>query len=239
MVDAVVVGTPDERWGERVTAIVQPATRAGDPHWTSCGDELRVTLADYKLPRQLVVVDEMQRLPSGKADYAWANARVASAGRTPADEPEVQPWSAVTGMDAAFLDMETSTMHLHVVGVLVLDPGEIPVDELTERLRSVFVNRLHLIPPFRWRVVTAPGGLGDPRWVEDPAFDLARHLHRATMRPGSRSVRPRAVRRRPRQPAAATRPTAVGDLAGRRLRRRDRGADHQGPPRHHGRCCRR
>ncbi len=110
----------------------------------------------------------------------------------------------VTGMDAAFLDMETSTMHLHVVGVLVLDPGEIPVDELAERLRSVFVNRLHLIPPFRWRVVTAPGGLGDPRWVEDPAFDLARHLHRATSGPGADQT---ALER------------FVGELASRPLRR--------------------
>ena len=91
----------------------------------------------------------------------------------------------VTGMDAAFLDMETSTMHLHVVGVLVLDPGEIPADELAERLRTVFAERLHLIPPFRWRVVTAPGGLDDPRWVEDPSFDLADHLHRATIGPGA------------------------------------------------------
>ena len=93
VVDAVVVGTPDERWGERVTAIVAPAP-GPRPTLDELRDALRVTLADYKLPRQLVVVDEMQRLPSGKADYPWARARVASAGRTPADEPEVQPWSA-------------------------------------------------------------------------------------------------------------------------------------------------
>jgi len=110
----------------------------------------------------------------------------------------------VTGMDAAFLDMETSTMHLHIVGVLVLDPGAIPVDELAARLRSVFVHRLHLIPPFRWRAVSAPGGLGDPRWVEDPAFDLARHLHRATIGPGADQT---ALER------------FVGDLASRPLRR--------------------
>jgi len=89
----------------------------------------------------------------------------------------------VTGMDAAFLDMETSTMHLHVVGVLVLDVGEIPPAEMADRLRMVFAERLHLIPPFRWRAVGAPGGLDDPRWLEDPDFDLGRHLHRATLGP--------------------------------------------------------
>jgi 3-oxocholest-4-en-26-oate---CoA ligase len=93
VVDAVVVGMPDARWGERVTAIVQPGPGTR-PTLDELRDELRAALADYKLPRQLVVVDQMQRLPSGKADYTWARARAASAGRTLADEPEVQSWSA-------------------------------------------------------------------------------------------------------------------------------------------------
>jgi WS/DGAT/MGAT family acyltransferase len=82
----------------------------------------------------------------------------------------------VQGMDAAFLEMESPTMHLHVVGVLVLDPSTAGVELSAERLASLFAERLHLIPPFRRRVVEVPGGLDHPRWIEDPDFDLGRHI---------------------------------------------------------------
>ncbi|MET0593664.1 MAG: acyl-CoA synthetase [Polyangiaceae bacterium] len=71
VLDAVVVGVPDERWGQRVAAIVQ--ARKG----TSVTLELleahcRTRIAGYKVPRQLKVVDEIARHPSGKPDYRWA-----------------------------------------------------------------------------------------------------------------------------------------------------------------------
>jgi acyl-CoA synthetase (AMP-forming)/AMP-acid ligase II len=72
--DAVVVGIPDERFGERVAAVVQPR-----PGTTLDLDALeqhaREHLADYKVPRRVVVVDEVQRRPTGKADLAWARSR--------------------------------------------------------------------------------------------------------------------------------------------------------------------
>jgi fatty-acyl-CoA synthase len=71
--DAVVVGTPNPRFGEQVTAVVQ--TRRGEVPTT---DELvefaGQHLARYKLPRAILFVDEMVRSPSGKADYRWAKA---------------------------------------------------------------------------------------------------------------------------------------------------------------------
>jgi acyl-CoA synthetase (AMP-forming)/AMP-acid ligase II len=71
--DAVVVGVPDERWGQRVTAVVQLRPGAGPPPSL---DELaahaRTTIAGYKVPRGLVVVDAIVRSPSGKPDYRWA-----------------------------------------------------------------------------------------------------------------------------------------------------------------------
>lgn len=69
--DAVVVGVPDERWGNRVAAIVQlrPGT---DPTLESIQDHCRQHIAGYKVPRQLLVVDEVVRSPSGKPDYRWA-----------------------------------------------------------------------------------------------------------------------------------------------------------------------
>jgi len=76
--DAVVVGVDDERWGQRVAAVVAPV-----PGATVSLDELaahcRGHLAGYKVPRQLVVVEEVVRSPAGKADYRWAT-RVAEAG---------------------------------------------------------------------------------------------------------------------------------------------------------------
>jgi acyl-coenzyme A synthetase/AMP-(fatty) acid ligase len=69
--DAVVVGVPDERWGQRVAVVVQPRPGASvtlDPIQTHC----RTMLAGYKIPRQAHVVETIQRSPSGKPDYPWA-----------------------------------------------------------------------------------------------------------------------------------------------------------------------
>ncbi|HJW70558.1 MAG TPA: acyl-CoA synthetase [Candidatus Binatia bacterium] len=72
--DAVVVGTPDERFGEQVTAVIQP--RAGEKlDQADLADFAGQLLARYKLPRTIVLVDEMVRSPSGKPDYRWAKAR--------------------------------------------------------------------------------------------------------------------------------------------------------------------
>lgn len=69
--DAVAVGTPNERWGEQVTALVQ--LRAGS---TASPEELtahtRTLVADYKAPKAVLFVDVVQRTPVGKADYQWA-----------------------------------------------------------------------------------------------------------------------------------------------------------------------
>ncbi len=69
--DATVVGRADERWGEHVCALVQfrdEQTATLD----ELADHCRGHIAGYKVPRSLVVVDEMVRSPSGKPDYRWA-----------------------------------------------------------------------------------------------------------------------------------------------------------------------
>jgi acyl-CoA synthetase (AMP-forming)/AMP-acid ligase II len=76
--DAVVVGTPDERFGERVTAVVQPRSGARltpEAVTAFAGQHL----ARYKLPKTTVIVDEMVRSPSGKPDYRWAKTRAMEA----------------------------------------------------------------------------------------------------------------------------------------------------------------
>jgi len=78
VMDAIVVGAPDERWGQTVAAIVQP--RPGrSPDLQSIQEHCRVSIAGYKLPRRLHTVDLVQRSPSGKPDYRWADRVVAAA----------------------------------------------------------------------------------------------------------------------------------------------------------------
>ena len=72
--DAVVVGVPDERWGERVAAIVQARDGATAPTLEGLDMHCRARLAGYKVPRELHVVETIERSPSGKADYRWAKA---------------------------------------------------------------------------------------------------------------------------------------------------------------------
>ncbi len=78
--DAVIVGTPDERWGERIVAVAQ--LREGTTLTTEeLTDHVRQHLASYKAPRELVVVDAVVRSPSGKPDYRWAKAVAVGAER--------------------------------------------------------------------------------------------------------------------------------------------------------------
>ncbi|WP_179951527.1 acyl-CoA synthetase [Halopolyspora algeriensis] len=69
--DALVVGVPDERTGQRVGAVVQPRPGA-TPDLDTLATYLREHIAGYKLPRTLWLVDEISRSPSGKPDYRWA-----------------------------------------------------------------------------------------------------------------------------------------------------------------------
>jgi acyl-CoA synthetase (AMP-forming)/AMP-acid ligase II len=69
--DCIVVGVPDERWGQKVAAVVQ--FRAGaEAELDELVDHARKFVAGYKVPRELHVVDEVLRSPSGKPDYPWA-----------------------------------------------------------------------------------------------------------------------------------------------------------------------
>ena len=72
--DAVVVGVPDARFGERVAALVTP--RPGrTPELDNLAAHCRERIAGYKVPRALVLVDEIVRTPAGKPDYRWAKRR--------------------------------------------------------------------------------------------------------------------------------------------------------------------
>ena len=69
------MGVDDEKFGQRVTGVV--SLRSGK---SVSGDTLRAftktKLAGYKIPKQLFVVDRVERAPNGKADYKWARGTI-------------------------------------------------------------------------------------------------------------------------------------------------------------------
>jgi 3-oxocholest-4-en-26-oate---CoA ligase len=69
--DCLVVGVPDEHWGSAVTAVVHPVSGT-TPNLDELVAHCRASMAGYKVPKHLVVVDAIVRSPSGKADYRWA-----------------------------------------------------------------------------------------------------------------------------------------------------------------------
>jgi 3-oxocholest-4-en-26-oate---CoA ligase len=69
--DCTVVGVPDDRWGQKVAALVQ-FTEGASCSLDELGTHARRHIAGYKVPRELHVVDTIVRSPSGKPDYRWA-----------------------------------------------------------------------------------------------------------------------------------------------------------------------
>jgi acyl-CoA synthetase (AMP-forming)/AMP-acid ligase II len=74
--DVLVAAVPDERWGNRVAAVVQLREGAPEPSLDDLQTHCRTRLAGYKIPRRLVITGRIQRSPSGKADYRWARSVV-------------------------------------------------------------------------------------------------------------------------------------------------------------------
>jgi diacylglycerol O-acyltransferase len=94
----------------------------------------------------------------------------------------------LTALDASFLMIETPSIHMHVGGLVILDPSTRPDGRLGfGDVWSLVERRIHLTPRFRQKIMTVPMNLGRPVWVDDPHFDLDFHLRRAALpAPGSR-----------------------------------------------------
>jgi len=89
----------------------------------------------------------------------------------------------LSGIDSMFLTLESPTNLFQVGAVSVIDPSTAPEGSPPpyEALRQVVLERLHLLAPFRRRLVQVPGGLDHPRWVEDPDFHVDHHLCRGAL----------------------------------------------------------
>ena len=92
----------------------------------------------------------------------------------------------LTGLDAAFLALETANTTGHVGGVSVLDPKDAPQPLTLARLTDVMGERLPLVPVLRRKLLNVPLGLDQPYWVDDPDFDIEYHIRELALpRPGS------------------------------------------------------
>ena len=71
VVDCNVVGLPDERWGQAVTAVVE--VEPGETlEEVELLNDVKERLAGYKVPKSVVFVEKLKRGPNGKSDYRWA-----------------------------------------------------------------------------------------------------------------------------------------------------------------------
>ena len=92
----------------------------------------------------------------------------------------------LSGMDTAFLYLETPTAHMHVHAVMVLDPSTVPGGYSFEKVKAHLATRLPLLPEFRRRLAFVPFDLHRPVWFDDPHFDFDYHIRRiAVPAPGS------------------------------------------------------
>lgn len=77
------------------------------------------------------------------------------------------------GVDAGFLYLETPTQHMHTLKITIFEPGDTLDDEHVSR---EVLTRLHLLEPFRRRVLPVPFALNHPLWIADRDIDFAQHV---------------------------------------------------------------
>ncbi|BCQ08676.1 diacylglycerol O-acyltransferase [Mycobacterium heckeshornense] len=89
----------------------------------------------------------------------------------------------LSGLDASFLYLETSSQPLHVCSILDLDTSTMPGGYTFDRFRDNLALRIKAMPQFREKIADSPLNLDHPVWVDDKNFDVSRHLHRIGLPP--------------------------------------------------------
>ncbi len=90
-----------------------------------------------------------------------------------------------TAADASFWYMENPVVHMHVTGVMVIDPSTVTGGFSFEGFRDHVRSCLPRIPPFRQRLMVVPLGIDHPVMVDDPNFELDDHLHHHVLKGGT------------------------------------------------------
>src|ERR1700685_2019973 len=113
----------------------------------------------------------------------------------------------LTGLDASFLAMETTTTTGPVGGLAVLDLTGIPKPLTLARLTDVLAERIPLVPVLRRKLLNVPLGLDQPYWIDDPDFDIDYHGSELSLpRPGSDAQLPEQRSRLHARPLDRSRP---------------------------------
>ena len=113
----------------------------------------------------------------------------------------------LTGLDATFLYMETPSSFGHVNGLGIYRRPDDPDYHPYEAFKAQIESRLHLLDPFRRRLVEVPLGLDHPYWINDPDFDIDFHVrHIAIPPPGDREQLAAQVARIIGRPMDRTKP---------------------------------
>src|SRR4051794_20557639 len=123
-------------------------------------------------------------------------------------ESEAVRMRQLTGTDAFFLNMETGRFTGHVGGLILIDASETPSGTITaDDIRRSIEERMHLLEPFRWRLVEVPLDLDYPYWVESEDFDLEFHVREVALPPpGTREQLAEQVARLTARPLDRSRP---------------------------------
>ncbi len=83
----------------------------------------------------------------------------------------------LSSLDAQFLNVESARIYGHVAFLGIYDPSTAPEGKLgADEVKQLLDERLHLLPPLRWRLVEVPLGIDLPYWADDPDFDLDFHV---------------------------------------------------------------
>ncbi|SOJ55942.1 Putative diacylglycerol O-acyltransferase [Mycobacterium simulans] len=94
----------------------------------------------------------------------------------------------LSGLDASFLYLETSSQPMHVCSIMELDTSTMPGGYTFDRLRDALSLRIKAMPEFREKLANSLLNLDHPVWVDDENFQLDRHLHRIGLpSPGGRA----------------------------------------------------
>jgi diacylglycerol O-acyltransferase / wax synthase len=89
----------------------------------------------------------------------------------------------LSGMDASFLHLETSSVQMHVAFLAVLEPGAEPFS--FPRLSRELARRVDRLPALRRKLAPLPLDIHHPAWIEDEAFDPIHHIRDTALPAGS------------------------------------------------------
>ena len=94
----------------------------------------------------------------------------------------------LTALDASFLEVESPSAHMHVGWAALFAPPEDGPTPSFDELRDHVAARLGRAPRYRQKLAGVPLGVGDPVWIDDPNFDVDRHVRRVPVRDFQKAI---------------------------------------------------